>query len=54
MSNLDDMHGNGIHDYMKFVNLVMGDAPITHLKIYAGKLNRDRAILEVKKRSYKI
>ena len=39
MSNLDDMHENGIHDYMKFVKFVMG-IPITSKDIRAGKLNR--------------
>ena len=50
MSNLDDMHENGIHDYMKFVKFGYGrDTDHTSKDIRAGKLNRDKAILEVKK-----
>ena len=53
MSNLDDMHENGIHDYMKFVKFGYGRCTDhTSKDIRAGKLNRDQAILEVKKRDH--
>lgn len=50
MSNLDDMHENGIHDYMKFVKFGYGRATDHTCKdIRAGKMTRDEAIEIVKK-----
>jgi hypothetical protein len=50
MSNLDDMHENGIHDYMKFVKFGYGRAADHACKdIRAGKMTRDQAIKIVKK-----
>lgn len=51
MSNLDDMHENGIHDYMKWVKFGYGRATDhTSKDIRAGKLSREKAIEEVLKR----
>ena len=45
MSNLDDMHENGIHDYMKFVKFGYGRATDHVCKdIRAGLLSRDEGI----------
>jgi N-acetyl sugar amidotransferase len=45
MSNLDDMHENGIHDYMKFVKFGYGRATDHVCKdIRGGKLTRDEGI----------
>ncbi len=53
MSNLDDMHENGIHDYMKFVKFGYGRCSDHVSKdIRSGKLNRDQGILEVKSRDH--
>lgn len=50
MSNLDDMHENGIHDYMKFVKFGYGRATDHACKdIRAGKMTRQKAIEIVKK-----
>ena len=45
MSNLDDMHENGIHDYMKFVKFGYGRASDHVSKdIRAGLMTRDKGI----------
>lgn len=45
MSNLDDMHENGIHDYMKFVKFGYGRATDHVCKdIRAGKMTREEGI----------
>jgi N-acetyl sugar amidotransferase len=45
MSNLDDMHENGIHDYLKFVKLGYGRATDHSSKdVRSGHMTRDRAI----------
>jgi hypothetical protein len=50
MSNLDDMHENGIHDYMKFVKFGYGRATDHVCKdIRAGKMTREDGIEIVKK-----
>lgn len=50
MSNLDDMHENGIHDYMKFIKFGYGRASDHVCKdIRSGKLNRDEGIEIVRK-----
>lgn len=50
MSNLDDMHENGIHDYMKFVKFGYGRASDHASKdIRAGLMTRDQAIKIVQK-----
>lgn len=50
MSNLDDMHENGIHDYMKFVKFGYGRATDHACKdIRSGKMNREEAIGIVRK-----
>ena len=49
-SNLDDMHENGLHDYMKFIKFGYGRATDHASKdIRAGRITRDEAILLVKK-----
>lgn len=53
MSNLDDMHENGIHDYMKWVKFGYGRATDhTSKDIREGKMDRDTAIQEVLKRDH--
>lgn len=50
MSNLDDMHENGIHDYMKFIKFGYGRATDHVCKdIRAGKMTREGGIEIVKK-----
>jgi N-acetyl sugar amidotransferase len=50
MSNLDDMHENGIHDYLKFIKLGYGRATDHTTKdIRAGIMSREEGILMVKK-----
>lgn len=50
MSNLDDMHENGIHDYMKFVKFGYGRATDHVCKdIRAGKMSRDEGIEIIQK-----
>lgn len=45
LSNLDDMHENGIHDYMKYVKFGYGRATDHCCKdIRAGRMTRDEAI----------
>ena len=53
MSNLDDMHENGIHDYMKFVKFGYGRASDHATKdIRSGRMSRDQGIEEVRKRDH--
>lgn len=50
MSNLDDMHENGIHDYMKFIKFGYGRATDHVCKdIRAGLMSREEGIKIVKK-----
>ncbi len=50
ISNLDDMHENGVHDYLKFVKFGYGRATDHACKdIRAGKLTRKEAIEMVRK-----
>jgi hypothetical protein len=50
MSNLDDMHENGIHDYMKFVKFGYGRASDHVCKdIRAGLMTREQGIEIVRK-----
>ena len=45
MSNLDDIHENGIHDYMKYIKFGYGRATDHVCKdIRAGKLTREEGI----------
>jgi len=45
MSNLDDMHENGVHDYLKYIKFGYGRATDHTCKdIRAGKMTRSRAI----------
>lgn len=45
MSNLDDMHENGIHDYMKFVKFGYGRASDHASKdVRSGYMSRERAV----------
>lgn len=50
MSNLDDMHENGLHDYMKFVKFGYGRASDHACKdIRAGLMTREQAIAIVQR-----
>ena len=50
MSNLDDMHENGVHDYLKFIKFGYGRATDHACKdIRSGILTREKAIELVKK-----
>jgi hypothetical protein len=50
MSNLDDMHENGMHDYLKFIKFGYGRASDHCSKdIRAGRMSRDEALEIVKK-----
>lgn len=50
MSNLDDMHENGIHDYMKYIKFGYGRATDHVCKdIRAGQMTREEGINIVKK-----
>lgn len=50
LSNLDDMHENGIHDYLKFVKFGYGRATDHCCKdIRAGKMTREEAVDIVRK-----
>jgi hypothetical protein len=50
MSNLDDMHENGVHDYMKFVKFGYGRATDHASKdIRAGYMSRDEGIRMVRR-----
>ena len=49
-SNLDDMHENGIHDYLKFIKFGYGRASDHACKdIRAGKMSREKGIDMVRK-----
>jgi N-acetyl sugar amidotransferase len=53
MSNLDDQHENGIHDYMKWIKFGYGRATDHVCKdIRAGLLTRDQGTMEVRKRDH--
>lgn len=53
MSNLDDMHENGIHDYMKWVKFGYGRATDhTSKDIRGGQMNREIGVKEVLKRDH--
>lgn len=50
MSNLDDMHENGIHDYLKFVKMGYGRGTDHSCKdIRAGMISRDEGLANVRK-----
>lgn len=50
MSNLDDMHENGLHDYLKFIKLGYGRGSDHSCKdIRAGLMTRERGIEMVRK-----
>ena len=50
MSNLDDMHENGIHDYLKFVKFGYGRGTDHACKdIRAGRMTREEGIEMVRK-----
>lgn len=52
-SNLDDMHENGVHDYLKFIKFGYGRASDHATKdIRAGKMTRQQGIEEVRKRDH--
>lgn len=52
-SNLDDMHENGIHDYLKFIKFGYGRASDHACKdIRAGLMSRSEGIEEVRKRDH--
>jgi len=51
MSNLDDMHENGIHDYLKYIKFGYGRATDHCCKdIRAGKMTREEAVKIVRQR----
>lgn len=53
MSNLDDMHENGIHDYMKFIKFGYGRATDHVCKdIRAKKMTRDEGVAIVRQRDH--
>jgi hypothetical protein len=53
MSNLDDMHENGIHDYMKWVKFGYGRATDhTSKDIRGGNMSREQGIKEVLNRDH--
>src|SRR5262249_29948586 len=50
MSNLDDMHENGMHDYLKYIKFGYGRCTDHCCKdIRAGRMSRDEAIELVRK-----
>jgi hypothetical protein len=50
MSNIDDMHENGIHDYLKFIKMGYGRATDHSSKdIRAGMMTREEGIEMVRK-----
>lgn len=50
MSNLDDMHENGIHDYLKFIKLGYGRGTDHSCKdIRSGRMSRDQGIEMVRR-----
>lgn len=53
MSNLDDMHENGIHDYMKWVKFGYGRATDHTVKdIRGGFMSREEGVKEILKRDH--
>ena len=49
MSNLDDIHENGIHDYLKFINLDMEERQIIVVKTSeVWLMSREKAVQIVK------
>lgn len=53
MSNLDDMHENGIHDYLKYVKFGYGRATDHTCKdIRSGLMTREEAIEEIRNRDH--
>lgn len=53
MSNLDDMHENGIHDYLKYIKFGYGRATDHTCKdIRSGLMSREEAIEEVRNRDH--
>jgi N-acetyl sugar amidotransferase len=53
ISNLDDMHENGIHDYLKFIKFGYGRASDHACKdIRAGTMTRDEGIAMVRKHDH--
>jgi len=53
MSNLDDMHENGIHDYMKWVKFGYGRATDhTSKDIRTGRMSRAEGVNEIIKRDH--
>ena len=53
MSNLDDMHENGIHDYMKWVKFGYGRATDHTVKdIRGGVMSREEGVKEILKRDH--
>lgn len=53
MSNLDDMHENGIHDYMKFVKFGYGRASDHVSKdIRTGRMTREQGVEIVRRRDH--
>ncbi len=52
-SNLDDMHENGVHDYLKFIKFGYGRTTDHSSKdIRSGKMTRENAIDEIRKRDH--
>ena len=50
MSNLDDMHENGVHDYLKYIKFGYGRATDHASKdIRSGKISREEGVRLVKK-----
>lgn len=55
MSNLDDIHENGIHDYMKYIKFGFGRCTDHSNKdIRSGKITRTKAISLIKKMDHKV
>ncbi|MEF2230683.1 MAG: N-acetyl sugar amidotransferase [Pseudodesulfovibrio sp.] len=53
MSNLDDMHENGIHDYLKYIKFGYGRATDHTCKdIRAGRMTREEAVEIVRQRDH--
>jgi hypothetical protein len=50
ISNLDDMHENGVHDYLKFIKFGYGRCTDHACKdLRAGKITRQQAVMLVKR-----
>jgi N-acetyl sugar amidotransferase len=55
ISNLDDIHENGIHDYMKYIKFGYGRCTDHAIKdIRSGHISRNKAILLIKKMDCKL